>query len=108
MVGGLVSAAIARRGDDEDQWWAMFYWVALGVGVANSVLVWWAFDIGRVKVVRDAERNDDAREERPTTKRTTQAWKDFKKALKTKAVWVISLFYFFYLGAAITMGGESW
>ena len=106
MVGGLVSAAIARRGDGGDRWWARFYWIALGVGVANSMLVWWAFGIGMKRTVLDAERNDDSREERPTTQRTVQAWKDFKRALKTKAVWVISLFYFFYLGAAITMGGK--
>lgn len=35
-----------------------------------------------------------------------ETWQEMKATVQVKAVWLLSLFFFSYLGTAITAGGE--
>jgi fucose permease len=49
-------------------------------------------------------RSDTAESEESESKGKT-AWKEIKATLSLPGVWLLSLFFFFFLGAAITAGG---
>lgn len=52
---------------------------------------------------KTAAAGPDTESESESTGRT--AWKETKIILSMKSVWLLSLFFFFFLGAAITAGG---
>ena len=81
----------------------MFYWLLLGLGVANLAFVVWTFR-GDVTLL---EVQDDGSEYFPHRGKAQRVWEETKATLQEKVVWLLSLFFFFYLGVGITAGSES-
>lgn len=85
--------------------WNLFYIFPLGIGVINLVLVSVSFR-DRYALLKKgySPGNTDNREaeSEPTGK---AAMKEIKATLSTPGVWLLSLFFFFFLGATITAGG---
>ncbi|OMP88699.1 Bypass of stop codon protein 6 [Diplodia seriata] len=98
LVGPFVSTAIASA--DTPSRWSLFYTFPLGLGVMNLILCVIAFwDSLAIKAKRpgNTESGEGSRNE--------GALLQIKETLKTPSVWLLSLFYFFYLGAVITASG---
>lgn len=97
LTGPFVSTAVASA--DPQSRWPLFYTAPLGLGVINLALVLVAF--------RDRllwKRSEQQSEGRPPASQS--AWKEMQVTLQTPSVWLLSLFFFFFLGAVITAGGE--
>ncbi|KAJ4861453.1 major facilitator superfamily domain-containing protein [Trichoderma breve] len=93
LVGPFVSTAIASAGDVSR--WYLFYTFPLALGAVNLGLTCVAFrdTLGlHQKTVATVSRNKEA----------TQL---IKKTASTPSVWLLSLFFFFYLGSVLTAGG---
>ncbi|KAJ0117815.1 MFS general substrate transporter [Diaporthe amygdali] len=120
LVGPLLATAIASKtsrgsggfvGGEES--WKRTYFVTVGLGVVNLVWVMMAFRdtlwISRSDGVSrggDEERAGSATgEQQRDRQKTSSALRDMGAMLKVKDVWLISLFFFFALGAAQTSGG---
>lgn len=119
LVGPLLATAIASSptpgggsvcvGGEES--WKRTYFVTIGLGVVNLVWVVVAF---RDTLWVSRPRNNDGVEEgtgrvvgEDKNKQTAlSALRDMSTMLKVKDVWLISLFFFFALGAAQTAGGK--
>ena len=83
----------------KDQW-PLFYLFPVGIGIVNLVFVVVAFkDSIRLKRSSSTDGEDKGRNE--------IAFDEIKAVLSLKSVWILSMFYFFYLGVAITVGGKS-
>jgi fucose permease len=98
LVGPLMAAAIASNVPKS---WAFFYFVPLGMGVLNLGLCIWAFR----KETVFAMRRDGTASETTEHRRSAVALTEFKATVRQKSVWLLSIFFFLYLGAAITAGG---
>jgi fucose permease len=94
VVGALVAAAISSPRPEE---WALFYGFAIGIAGLNMGLVTWAF-------WDDAKFRKGAAEEDGEGS-IGKAWAEMRETVAQKEVWLLSLFYFFYLGLGITLGG---
>lgn len=103
LVGPFVATGVASAGSVSR--WYLFYTFPLGIGVLNLVLVsvafWDTMGIKRKQPVTDRTLEAD---ETPAS-RNEDAFLLMKEALSTKSVWLISLFFFFFLGAALTASG---
>jgi fucose permease len=89
---GIASSARDARGESR---WYLFYLVPLGLGVVNLVLVGVAFrdETGLVERKREGE----------TEKKSARLL--IRDTLSERSVWLLSLFFFFYLGTVVTAGG---
>lgn len=122
LVGPLLATAIASNatpgngagfvGGEES--WKRTYFVTVGLGVVNVVWVMVAFrdtlwvsksddGVSGVGVEEGVGRTVGEEQEKQTA---LTAMRDMGTMLKVKDVWLISLFFFFALGAAQTAGGE--
>lgn len=97
LVGPFLSTAIASAGDVSR--WELFYTTPLGAGVVNLTLVVVAF--------REWIALKQRQDEMPSTSRQRDATVEMKRTLSTPGVWLLSLYFFFFLGAVITAGGVS-
>lgn len=95
LAGPLIASAVAAG---EEGTWAAFYYVPTGIGAINLVLCVYVFR-DETTIYRLQRRQDLG--QRPTA----VALVELKATLRQKSVWLISLFFFLYLGAAITAGG---
>ncbi|KFY40598.1 hypothetical protein V495_05340 [Pseudogymnoascus sp. VKM F-4514 (FW-929)] len=97
VVGPLVAAAIASNRPGH---WPLFYGFAIGVAGLNMGLVTWAF-------WEDATFGKKAVEESEEEVQGSfgKAWVEMRETAAQKEVWLLSIFYFFYLGLGITLGG---
>ncbi|RDK41034.1 MFS general substrate transporter [Aspergillus phoenicis ATCC 13157] len=85
--------------------WNLFYIFPLGLELINLILVLIAFrDSMSVQHASEVLQNDDPQASSQDA-RSTRAVKEIKDALRVPAVWLTSLYFFFFLGAAITAGG---
>ena len=101
LVGPFVSTGIASA--DTPSRWNLFYTFPLGLGAVNIVLVCVAFR-DSVRLLKGASGDP----EQPSTKENSRnrgAITIINRTLRLSSVWLLSLFYFFYLGASITAGG---
>lgn len=96
----FAATGLANGGVGGGDNWRGFFWVLFGVGVCNFLCVGVAFWEGGVVF-----RKKDMRE-RGEGEIISAPWEEMKSMLKLKNVWVISLFFFFYLGVATTAGGK--
>ena len=114
LVGPFVSTAVASVGATSK--WYLFYTVPLGIGVANLALVLVAFrDTLRFKKAApvtsdEAETgsgNVTSTEESETREisRNKGAMMLIKETARLPSVWLLSTFFFFYLGAVLTASG---
>ncbi|KAL4912233.1 major facilitator superfamily domain-containing protein [Aspergillus aurantiobrunneus] len=98
LVGPFVSTAVASSGSTS--LWELFYTAPLGMGVINLILVWVAF-----REWITMKEHDRGEASTPSTSRQSEAAAEMKKTLVTPGVWLLSLYFFFFLGAVITAGG---
>ncbi|KAJ9602295.1 hypothetical protein H2200_013150 [Cladophialophora chaetospira] len=119
MLGCLTGPFLATPIASNSRWYYT-YAVEAGLGVLNLAFVFAAFgrDIlgsrkRRRAEARDAETQDAATQmtERTVTEtgiapsRNKQAFQEIQQTVKLRAVWLVSLFFFFFLGTVITASG---
>lgn len=93
LCGPLIASAIASNSGGN---WAAFYYVPTGIGAINLALCSYAFwDETTLRKPMDQSEQ----------RRSRVALLELREAVKLKAIWMLSLFYFLYIGAAITAGG---
>lgn len=99
FLGPLIATAIANAPNTlaiED--WRRVYFILLGVSVLNV--------LGVVVAFRDTVFSRlHAKNEPRSQKRNRLAMVTMVKLFKSKTLWLISMFYFFELGATFTAGG---
>lgn len=98
LVGPFVATAVASANDPSK--WNLFYTCPLGLCVVNVVVTAYAFH-DRLKLKRKPSS------EGVQSSRNKGAAKEIRETVRTPSVWLLSLFFFFYLGVAITASGES-
>ncbi|EHK44471.1 hypothetical protein TRIATDRAFT_223880 [Trichoderma atroviride IMI 206040] len=107
LVGPFVSTAVASSG--EVSRWYLYYTFPLGLGVFNLVLTCIAFrdTLGFVRktVTSDNHESPDVDQSTEATSRNTNATQLIKQTVSTPSVWLLSLFFFFYLGSVLTASG---
>jgi hypothetical protein len=93
--------------------WALYYTVPLGIGVVNVALVLAAFftrndfrNLSRRVETEGAQEHEAVEAPIDGKTKLQRVAGEMKETLSVKPVWLISLFYFFYLGASFTIGGE--
>lgn len=125
LTGPLIATPVASNTQ-----WYLTYAVEAGLGAINLAFVLIAFggDILKERKTQLTERREEegtelreARDSRtgstvltaPATEesnnnawaRNQQAFQEIKQALRLRSVWLLSMFYFFYLGASVTVSG---
>lgn len=99
LVAPFVSTAVATAGTQSR--WELFYTAPLGLGVANFALALVAF-----RDMIGLKRPTAQGTETPSSRKNS-ALREMQNTLSTPSVWILSLYFFFFLGAVITAGGES-
>lgn len=103
LVAPFVSTVVASAG--EKSHWFLFYTFPLGLGVANMALVFGAFrdtvTVNRSKPVVVEGTNEEGNE----LSRNEDAMSLIKETLRDRSVWLLSLFFFFFMGATLTASG---
>jgi fucose permease len=94
LVGPFVSTAVASAGVHSH--WNLFYAAPLGLGVINLILVVVAFRDSLTLMQQFGQSSQETRK---------GGLQEMKRTLCTPSVWLLSLYFFFFLGAAITAGG---
>ncbi|KAJ3041597.1 hypothetical protein HK097_002234 [Rhizophlyctis rosea] len=92
LLGPPIATAVASNSRD----WRFTYAVLIGLGIVNFGIVIGAF-WGMVKIGKKSEEGNGGEGKKAT--------KNLRSALGSKVVWIMSLFYFFYLGAVISLSG---
>ncbi|BAE56926.1 MFS transporter [Aspergillus flavus] len=90
-VGTIISPIVANVIASRTPVWHDFYFVMLGLGLLNLCLLRWTFREGLFK---PNKRNASG-----------TAASELKATLSNKAVWILSGFFFLYVGAEVTVGG---
>jgi len=93
LAGPLIATAIASTSRGQ---WAAFYYVPTSIGFFNLLLCTYAF------------RPDIAflhHQDQPEQRHSRTALTELSATAKQPPVWHLSIFFFLYLGAAITAGG---
>lgn len=123
LVAPLMATSIASEGH-----WATFYAIPLGIGVFNFALVMLAFFSIR-QVISDGDSENTGSDSRNNIRldnpvvnvqhaqsqnsplravgKFSAAKKEMKETLQVRAVWLISVFFFFHLGAMFTITSTS-
>ncbi|KAM0548033.1 hypothetical protein ACHAPJ_010091 [Fusarium lateritium] len=103
LVGPFVATGVASAGTTSR--WYLFYTFPLGIGVLNVAFVVFAFwDTLKLKRKQlPTERTLEA--DASPASNNEDAFSLIKETLKNKNVWLISLFFFFFLGATLTASG---
>lgn len=105
LTGPLVATAVASAG--EISRWYLFYLFPLGLGVVNLIWVLGAFR-DNLRLTQN-ETADTAGPEGQGAEgkgsRNKGAFELIKKSLGSRSVWLISLFFFFFIGVALTASG---
>ncbi|KAK1147169.1 hypothetical protein N8T08_001908 [Aspergillus melleus] len=108
LVAPFVSTAVASSSSSVSlsvgptAKWSLFYLAPLGLGILNLGLVVFAFrdSLGLKRRARSTGAVDAA-----ASTRESSAVKEMWSTLSLPSVWVLSLYFFFFLGAVITAGG---
>ncbi|KAF1951530.1 MFS general substrate transporter [Byssothecium circinans] len=98
LVSPFVATAIAAGVEDR---WPLFYLFLVGIGAVNIIAVLTTF---RDNLSIDKAQSSNGASEVPTS-RNQGASRDMIRALKSPSVYLLSLYYFFMLGVAVTAGG---
>ncbi|XEU99697.1 hypothetical protein FSHL1_004984 [Fusarium sambucinum] len=103
LVGPFVATGIASVGSTSR--WYLFYTFPLAIGVFNVAFVMYAFwDTLKLKrQQKPTERTLEA-DESPAS-RSEDAFSLIKDTLRDKNVLLVSIFFFFYIGAVLTASG---
>ncbi|KAJ5682284.1 hypothetical protein N7462_005449 [Penicillium macrosclerotiorum] len=101
LVGPFVATGVASANAHSK--WNLFYLFPLGIGAINMALVGLSFHDRMVFSLKKRGNSSPGQPVSESTSRT--ALKEIKAILSTRGVWLVSLFFFFFLGATITAGG---
>ncbi|KAJ4262940.1 hypothetical protein NW762_006553 [Fusarium torreyae] len=103
LVGPFVATGVASVGTTSR--WYLFYTFPLGIGILNVAFVVFAFwDTLRLKRKQPPTERTLEADQSPASK-NEDAFSMMKETLRNKNVWLISLFFFFFLGATLTASG---
>ncbi|PYI31138.1 MFS transporter [Aspergillus indologenus CBS 114.80] len=104
LVGPLVATAVASAGATAQ--WNLFYLAPLSLGVLNLVFVMTALhdQLTTRSATFDPSPERPQEDAHPDSK-SHRALVEIKNTLRVPTVWLASLYFFFFLGAAITAGG---
>lgn len=91
-LGALISPLIATKIASSTPYWHYFYCVLMSIAAINIGLILMAFKKGLGKGAAGARE---------------RAGSDLKKTISNRVVILMSLFFFVYVGAEVTAGGES-
>ncbi|PMD43832.1 putative MFS transporter [Hyaloscypha variabilis F] len=100
LVAPFVATAVASKSSSSR--WALFYLFPLGLSMINLVSVVFSFSDSLNMIRRDLQTENATVEEEDRNK---SALKEVKQLLGIRDIWIISLFFFFYLGVGTTSGG---
>ncbi|KAL7952017.1 MFS general substrate transporter [Trichoderma barbatum] len=110
LVGPFVATAIASTGHVSR--WYLFYTFPLALGVINLALTLVAFrdtlGLQRKSVPSESRGRtigETVENSNEVVSRNKEATQLIKKTTSTASVWLLSLFFFFYLGSVLTAGG---
>lgn len=113
LVAPFVATAVASA-ETPSRWW-LFYLFPLGLGVGNVVVSFLAFR-GIMSIKKSRVRNTDdidlastgemdGRADTATQSPNDGPLQMIKETLANRDVWIISIFFFFFLGATLTASG---
>jgi fucose permease len=100
LISPFVATAIASANPSN---WMLFYLFPLGLSVLNVAFVVVTFR-DSIKVIRTTSNAETDGEE---SGRNKSAMEEVRQVLKLRDLWIISLFYFLYLGVGFTMSGKK-
>lgn len=110
LVGPFVATGVASANVESK--WNLFYIFPLGLGVVNLTLIGLSFhdsvkflptrDTSMISQVTESGSPIQSQDQGSTKK---SALGEMKATLATPGVWLLSLFFFFFLGATITASG---
>ncbi|OJJ98600.1 hypothetical protein ASPACDRAFT_44233 [Aspergillus aculeatus ATCC 16872] len=106
LVGPLVATAVASAGTTTQ--WNLFYLAPLGLGVLNLAFVLTAFHNQLAIKSATSDPSPEGSRDGPHSNshsKSRRALVEIKNTLRMPTVWLASLYFFFFLGAAITAGG---
>lgn len=84
LVANSIAAHVSR--------WQIYYLISLGLGATNASFAAWAFRHGLFK-----PNSEGAKE---------AAGRELRETLAHRSLWFLTMFFFLYSGAEITLGGE--
>lgn len=100
LIGPFVSTAVSAANTPSN--WNLFYSFPLGLCAINVGVTAWAFrDTLRLKPTGNETSQDT--EARSSVNKS--ALRSVQETIKIPAVWILSLYFFFFLGVAITASG---
>lgn len=102
LVGPFLSTAIAATGTPEQPRWFYYYAFPMGLGLINLTWCMVAFR-DTLRLRKKVDESSRASSDQDTA--GAKAGDIVKATLKTPSVWLLSAFYFFYLGAVLTASG---
>ena len=97
LTGPFVATAVASA--DDPSRWNLFYTFPVGLCTINVVATAFAFR-DSLKLNSKATSTEGAPQSR-----SAGAFHEIKETIRLPSVWLLSLFFFFFLGVAITAGG---
>lgn len=103
LVGPFVATAVASA--QSRPGWHIFYTVPLGLGAINVILALIAFWDRIAFDWHPSRQRDDCTTASESEPENQGSLKQIETILRLRSVWILSLFFFFYLGASITAGG---
>ena len=110
LIGPFVATAVASAG--EVSRWYLFYTFPLGLGIVNLLLCLYAFrDTMRFNRKKPQPEVAEENNEDPHSDNAHEASRNkgavnlMIATIKTPSVWLLSMFFFFYLGAVLTASG---
>lgn len=105
LVGPLIATAIANAPNSMAiPGWRRVYLVMIGINVVNLVGVIFAFHDSLWRRL-NSPIADDTQGTPQLQHRNKAAFQELGDTLNSRSLWTMSMFYFFYLGAAFTAGG---
>lgn len=119
LAGPFCASSIASSSSPNPPWY-LFYTIPLGLGVINLTLALIAFRETIRRIPRQATQTTEIGASTSAEARTTASTRTgaqegtaeakragdlIKDSLKQRSVWLLSLFFFFYLGVTVTAGG---
>lgn len=101
LVGPTVATAVASNSPGK---WYLYYTVLVGIGSINLILVAIAF---RGSMKNEHTPTNPQSDSTTTTTTTTKksALDEMKAVIRLPSVWLLSLYFFFFLGAVLTASG---
>lgn len=103
LIAPFVATSIAKSMSTR---WFLFYYFLLALGFLNLLLVAYSFrDEMKIKPGQSHVHSSVMQPPRDAARRSNVAFHDMQETLKLPSVWLLSLFFFFFLGAGVTASG---